>query len=1013
MRSRILTTGTSLLTVLLGTQASAINDNITVLAPGSEPWELWVDVNPDMAGVQRCRRFPFDSMPGALAVDVRLFNPEPGKWPYAGTFHFRFDSTVLAYHSVTGPGASGSADGNTVTVTISNPPCIEYPVVSGGVIAQLHFTVLALGQSGADIDFFSDPLEWHYGDFGECIEGATFGLTILPAKGQVIIDGTGMRGCWTCNSNADDMDLDPGDGIADADPDPAIIKTTLRSAIWEGQATPAGDHIAFRIPGPNTTIMVGSTGLPLPLLGDVFNFGTTIDGTTQTLPPAGGGGPPPAPPVTLDGSLLGPGANGLVLVRPFNIVEGLAIVNFPASGVHIGSANGQFNTVRGCWIGVDATGTAAANGEGVRITASGHHNFIGDIFPEFGNLISGNTNDGVEISGGAHHNEVRNSFIGTNAAGSGAIPNGLAGVLIGGASNNTIGGTDPSARNVISGNGTNGIEIVNDPAGPDSALNKVQNNYIGLRATGTAALANGQDGVHITFGAHDNLIGGSTGSAGNVISGNGDDGVDINTASNTNLVQTNRIGVTPSGDAVLGNADNGVEISVGSKFNQIGGSIAGEENIISGNGSAGVEVRDPGTDENVIQENRIGTNSAAAPLGNGTFGVLIRLGARENTVTGNNIEANTLSGVVIRDSGTDQNHVLANFIGSASLPNTNGVWLDSGAEANDISNNAIGNNSADGILITGSDANVITGNTVLGNGAGPDGGSGIWIGGALNVVGGSIPAAGNTISGNLGDGVTIDGGVSNTVRGNTITFNAVAGVNVYPAGAGSGMPAGTGNAIRANSINVNGPPAGIAGEGPVVSGLGIDLGADSVTGNDLGDGDTGPNNSQNFPVLTSATARVSSTTIAGTLDSAPDSTYILEFFMNDACDESGHGEGQTFLGQHSVTTGGNGQVSFSAVLPGAASIGSMITATATDEGDPQVPDDGNSSEFSACVEVTPGASPCPEDCDGPPDGDVNILDFLALLAQWGLPGPCDFDDADNVADIEDFLQLLAAWGACP
>jgi hypothetical protein len=62
--------------------------------------------------------------------------------------------------------------------------------------------------------------------------------------------------------------------------------------------------------------------------------------------------------------------------------------------------------------------------------------------------------------------------------------------------------------------------------------------------------------------------------------------------------------------------------------------------------------------------------------------------------------------------------------------------------------------------------------------------------------------------------------------------------------------------------------------------------------------------------------------------------------------------------------------------------------------------------------LTPlGLGPCPWDCDGSGDGQVNVVDFLALLAQWGGPGSCDVD-AGGVG-VTDFLAMLANWGACP
>ena len=55
---------------------------------------------------------------------------------------------------------------------------------------------------------------------------------------------------------------------------------------------------------------------------------------------------------------------------------------------------------------------------------------------------------------------------------------------------------------------------------------------------------------------------------------------------------------------------------------------------------------------------------------------------------------------------------------------------------------------------------------------------------------------------------------------------------------------------------------------------------------------------------------------------------------------------------------------------------------------------------------------CPWDCGGDNDGNVGIVDFLALLAEWGQIGtPCDLDGGG--VGITDFLALLANWGSCP
>ncbi len=58
-----------------------------------------------------------------------------------------------------------------------------------------------------------------------------------------------------------------------------------------------------------------------------------------------------------------------------------------------------------------------------------------------------------------------------------------------------------------------------------------------------------------------------------------------------------------------------------------------------------------------------------------------------------------------------------------------------------------------------------------------------------------------------------------------------------------------------------------------------------------------------------------------------------------------------------------------------------------------------------------GVPTCPWDCEASPDKNVGINDFLAVLAQWGEPGSCDFDGGG--VGINDFLGLLANWGPCP
>ena len=69
-----------------------------------------------------------------------------------------------------------------------------------------------------------------------------------------------------------------------------------------------------------------------------------------------------------------------------------------------------------------------------------------------------------------------------------------------------------------------------------------------------------------------------------------------------------------------------------------------------------------------------------------------------------------------------------------------------------------------------------------------------------------------------------------------------------------------------------------------------------MTPNDATDSDSGPNNLQNFPVLTDVQSIEGVTTIFGQLTNSPNTIFYLEFFLNDSADSSGYGEGQRWLG---------------------------------------------------------------------------------------------------------------------
>jgi CSLREA domain-containing protein len=561
--------------------------------------------------------------------------------------------------------------------------------------------------------------------------------------------------------------------------------------------------------------------------------------------------------VELNGALAG-AADGLTLAAGSggSLIRALVINRFNGAGIYLQSGG---NAVEGCLIGTDAAGAAAAGNafSGVEVENAAD-NRIGGTSPDDRNVIAGNGEAGILISGSAATaNVVEGNYIGTNAGGLSALPNALSGVIIDGAANNTVGGADANARNVISANGESGVFV----HGAQAAGNRILGNYVGTDATGGRALGNAIRGVSIV-GAPNNTVGGPDAGARNVIAANGGAGVGVfDPAATGNTIAGNYVGTNAAGNADLGNGDFGVVIE-DAPANRVGGLSSAARNVISANHEAGVIITGAAATGNSIEGNYIGTDaSGALALGNAA-GVAIDT-ASNNTVGGpdagarNVIAGNAGDGVVIGGGGG--NRVENNFIGK----NATGAALP---------------NALNGILIVES---------------------------SHNRVGGVTPGVGNVIA-----------------------HNGQGGVLVAPVFAPS-----VGNAIQGNAIFANALP-------------GIDLAAnardpftDGATANDAGDGDAGTNGFQNFPVINSVT---STGAVSGSLDSLPTNTAYpvrVEFFASAACDASGRGTGEVFLGFTTVAAPGN----FTAAVTPAAGK-PFVSATATDA-------NGNTSEFSACRRI--------------------------------------------------------------
>ncbi len=360
-----------------------------------------------------------------------------------------------------------------------------------------------------------------------------------------------------------------------------------------------------------------------------------------------------------------------------------------------------------------------------------------------------------------------------------------------------IGSTESFAlSNVISGNRGNGITIYGND-------NIVQANYIGTDPTGSRRIANGGNGIHITAGAAENLVGGlaSGGNAptadppviatppqGNLISGNRANGVLIDDGATRNQLSGNFIGTDAGGDRALGNRQDGVAI-VDADYNKLIGTTSEQQpfiyyNVVSGNRGNGLRVTN--ADHTVVHANffGIGADNSTA-VGNRLDGMLVNGDSQSvdsggEIPLGNVMAGNRGNGMAV--AGTAGGVVsFNNFVGYAAFGEAvanrkNGILVTSsnpGWDPNDedtwnrIRTSLIGGNRGNGIEFAGNAYGAEVTETAIGTdssirGAIPNGGSGIVVGGNSShiAIGGfqpSVEEAGSNFSvyssGNRGYGI--------------------------------------------------------------------------------------------------------------------------------------------------------------------------------------------------------------------------------------------------------------------
>jgi len=494
----------------------------------------------------------------------------------------------------------------------------------------------------------------------------------------------------------------------------------------------------------------------------------TLDGSTQ---PGYAG----APRIEIDGSAMevgdvreGPGFDGLVFVNGGHTVRALSIGGFEGAGLVL--AEGDGNRVLGCYVGVDATGLVAR-------------------------------------------------------------PNGDDGLVVTRSADNAIGGEAAAERNLVSGNDGRGIFL----DGPRAYGNRVSGNVIGLAADGTA-LPNGAQGILIQD-APDNRIGGRGGSDGNIVAGNGGDGIVVRgAAASGNLIAGNLVGARGADDPA--NGGTGILID-GAPETTIGGDVAAR-NWIAGNRGDGIALVGPDARDGRVGGNLVGLGTdGATPRGNGGDGIRV-VGAPDNRVGGPGglapaVRANATSALTEPVTTT----VLAGNV--VAFSGGDGIEIGgAGARGNVVSGNAIGvtaagapaGNADHGILLDGAPSNEIGGLDGGGNAIAANGGSGVavvgigarrnrLVGNAIGIVPSSWPSA-TLAAGNRGEGVLILGAPDTSVgddaeggigRGNAIGRNEGDGVRI----AGDGADR---TAIRANRIGVDadGSPAPNGGDAVAVVG---------------------------------------------------------------------------------------------------------------------------------------------------------------------------------------------------
>jgi hypothetical protein len=749
---------------------------------------------------------------------------------------------------------------------------------------------------------------------------------------------------------------------------------SLLFAIADANESPGADLITFNIPGAPPYVI--NQTVQLPNVTDPV----TIDGTTQ---PGFGG----TPVVEL---IYAGNFNGLMFKVGNNTFRGIAMT---APGVPaLEFQQGGNNIVEGNFLGTNVSGTQTLSGGDVLIHTS--NNRIGGTTTAARNLVqvissyqlSGGLGDGnlilgnfigVTINGdsagtggrvvintpattiggtiaGARNvivgevtivtantavNLIQGNYVGTNAAGTVALSG--RGIFLDTVAT-TVGGTTPTARNLISGNTLPGVRITTANSALPASSNLVQGNFIGTNVNGTADLGNQGYGVVVDgFLKPGTTIGGAATGAQNLIANNRSGGVEISAGQGGVVVLGNRIGTDAAGIVDLGNLQNGVHI-FNSPNNIIGGTDPAARNVISGNGLSGVLIEGSLSTGNFVQGNFIGTNAAGtAALGNDLNGVTTSE-APNNTIGGSIVEA--------------RNIISANARHGVSI----GIDTNSGATGITVQNNFIGTD--------------LTGNNCLGNGR-----DGVFVN---------------------------RGSVNHTITDNLITCNLRNGVNIpnFASNDPGIRIAITRNLIYANaSLGIDLGDPGITPDDPGDADVGANFLQNFAVLNSIGNPIAPPEQGgakEWFELNGPEVPRRSDTiyTVFSQLNSTPNTTFTVHWYYSadQQCVANQQPSRPLAFGRvPGVTTDANGDASFNFTFefpPGLTS--GTINSTTTDPS-------GNTSEFSSCLQVSVQAPAATMQFSSTGytvnEGGVSALIAVTRTGDTAGPSTVDFAASDGTA----------------